>query len=123
MHGQQVGSGNSQINNVTYIGNGQSRERPRRVRVGLPRVVESFTARQAELVRLDQGWPAASSGQPPVQVVTGLPGVGKTQLLAAYTVQNAATYDVVAWVRAVDPITDLVRLAGHLGVIEARRDP
>ena len=50
------------------------------------------------------------------QAITGLGGVGKSQLAARYVQQRADGYDVVAWIRAEDSgIADLAQLAAKLG--------
>jgi tetratricopeptide (TPR) repeat protein len=90
--------------------------RPGRVRFGLPRVVTHFTGRDTELAYLERAldWhPYAVI----TQTISGLGGVGKTQLAAAYAHRHADEYQVVAWVRAEDGGTaDLAALAGQLNL-------
>ena len=119
LQGQQIGSGNTQ--NIILPGR-VPRQAPRRVRFHLPRVVASFAARQDELALIEHRWPGEAV-QPPVQVITGLPGVGKTQLAAAYLATHAAEYDLVAWVRAVDPVTDLAALADQVNLTDPDDTP
>jgi tetratricopeptide (TPR) repeat protein len=86
------------------------------VRFGLPRVVAHFTGRDTELARLEE---ALSERHQAVitQTVTGLGGVGKTQLAAAYARRHADDYEVVAWIRAEDGgIADLATLADDLNL-------
>ncbi len=50
-----------------------------------------------------------------VQAITGLGGVGKTQLAARYAHAHASNYDLVAWIRAQDGgLADLAQLAAKL---------
>jgi hypothetical protein len=52
-----------------------------------------------------------------IQTVTGLGGVGKTQLVARYVASHADSYEIVAWVRAQDGgVGDLAALARVLGL-------
>ncbi|MEA2045650.1 MAG: FxSxx-COOH system tetratricopeptide repeat protein [Euryarchaeota archaeon] len=64
----------------------------------------NFTGRESLLkdilTALNSGQPAALT-----QIITGLGGVGKTQLALEYTYCNMADYDVVWWVRAEEPAT------------------
>jgi tetratricopeptide (TPR) repeat protein len=86
-----------------------------RLRFNLPTVAASFTGRQAELDALDH---ALEVGDRAVitQAITGLGGVGKSQLAARYVQQRADGYDIVAWIRAEDGgIADLAQLAAKLG--------
>ena len=49
------------------------------------------------------------------QSLTGLGGVGKSQLAAAYVARHARDYDIVAWIRAEDGgIADLAELGVEL---------
>ncbi|HVS41184.1 MAG TPA: NB-ARC domain-containing protein, partial [Candidatus Dormibacteraeota bacterium] len=84
------------------------------MRFRLPRVVAHFTGRDTELARLEEA--LGERHQAVItQTVTGLGGVGKTQLAAAYAHRHVDEYEVVAWVRAEDGgIADLAALAGHL---------
>ncbi|WP_375502714.1 NB-ARC domain-containing protein, partial [uncultured Jatrophihabitans sp.] len=92
---------------------------PRRVRFRVPRKTQSFTAREGALADLHAGWPAITvASAPAVQVLMGLPGVGKTQVAAAYLEAHSSEYDLVAWIRAVDPAADLAGLADELGLTD-----
>jgi tetratricopeptide (TPR) repeat protein len=91
-------------------------ERAERVRFNLPPVAPSFTGREEELAELD-----AKLGQDDraliTQAITGLGGVGKSQLAARYAGTRSGAYDVVAWIGAEDGgIADLSRLAVGLGL-------
>ena len=86
------------------------------VRFRLPRVVKGFTGRGPELAALEEGFKARPEGVV-IQAVTGLAGVGKTQLAARYVAAHGDDYDVVAWVRAQDGgVADLAELAVALGL-------
>jgi len=76
----------------------------------------NFTGRERELMLL---YCALTSGRPNTafQAVSGLGGVGKTQLVLEYAYRHAAEYDVVWWVRAEEPATlaaDFAALADAL---------
>jgi tetratricopeptide (TPR) repeat protein len=91
-------------------------ERAERARFNLAPVAPSFTGREEELAELD-----AKLGQDDraliTQAITGLGGVGKSQLAARYAQTRSGAYDVVAWVGAEDGgIADLSRLAVGLGL-------
>ena len=65
----------------------------------IPREPAGFRPRADLLARLDEG----GSGAPVVQVVTGIPGAGKTQLAAAYArAKLAEGWRLVVWVNAHD---------------------
>jgi hypothetical protein len=58
------------------------------------------------------------------QAITGLGGVGKSQLAARYVREHVDEYDVVAWIGAEDgEIADLSELAVELGLPVARLTP
>jgi tetratricopeptide (TPR) repeat protein len=86
------------------------------VRFRLPRVVTHFTGRDAELARLEEA--LGERHQAVItQTVTGLGGVGKTQLAASYAHRHVDDYEVVAWIRAEDGgVADLAALADHLNL-------
>ena len=92
----------------------------------LPQPNRAFVGRTAELEALRQalgtGRPAAIT-QP--QAVTGLGGIGKTQLALAYAYAHLADYDLVRWLRAEEPATlaaDYAALAPALGLDPATPD-
>ena len=59
-----------------------------------------------------------------IQVISGLGGVGKTQLAAAFVERHHEEFDVAAWVRAEGGGTaDLAELAVALGLPVAGRTP
>jgi tetratricopeptide (TPR) repeat protein len=111
------------VNNPTV-----ERADPRRpiampVRFNLPAVAASFTGRDKELAALDV---ALRSRDRAVitQTITGLGGVGKSQLAARYVEQHVDDYDIVAWIHAEDGgIADLADLASKLGLPDAGRSP
>jgi len=78
----------------------------------------NFTGRESLLAVLRT---ALTSGQPAAltQAITGLGGVGKTQLAVEYAYRHAAEYDLVWWVRAEEPAAlaaDYAALAGPLNL-------
>jgi tetratricopeptide (TPR) repeat protein len=94
-----------------------------RLRFRLPRVVAHFTGRDNLLAQLDA---ALSGGRAGVitQAISGLGGVGKTQLAAAYVQAHCEEFDIAAWVRADDGGTaDLAELAVALALPVAGRTP
>ena len=90
----------------------------------IPQRPPGFMPRPALLERLNQ----ADGGASVVQVVTGPPGVGKTQLAAAYArAKLAAGWQLVAWVNAADTgclLADLAAVADAAGLPDegGRRD-
>ena len=86
-----------------------------RLRFNVPLSLANFVGRQAELDALHEVFAVAD----PVviaQAITGLGGVGKSQLATRYVHDHGASYDVVAWIRAADGgIADLSELAAELG--------
>jgi tetratricopeptide (TPR) repeat protein len=82
----------------------------------------NFTGRDEELAALRR---TLTSGQPAAvtQAITGLGGVGKTQLAVEYAYRHAADYDVIWWIRADNATTlesDFAALAAEVHLPEAR---
>jgi putative ubiquitin-RnfH superfamily antitoxin RatB of RatAB toxin-antitoxin module len=87
-----------------------------RLRFNLPTVVAAFTGRRDELGAIDEALGVADRAVI-TQSISGLGGVGKSQLAARYVQQHADNYDVVAWIGAEDGgIADLHKLAAKLGL-------
>jgi hypothetical protein len=82
---------------------------------GVPAVVAAFSGRGDELEAVEEALGVAGSAVI-AQAITGLGGVGKTQLAARYVQLHGREYDVVAWIRAEDGgVADLAELAEKLG--------
>ena len=95
-------------------GTGSSR-RECRVLFNLPAVVASFTGRDDLLAALDATLRSADRAVI-TQAITGLGGIGKTQLAARYVQEHVGRYDLVAWIRAEDGgVADLAALAERMG--------
>jgi len=78
----------------------------------------NFTGRKDLLAALHK---ALGSKRPTAlaQAISGLGGVGKTQLAVEYAYRHAEDYDVIWWIRAEEPATlasDLAALAGPLNL-------
>jgi tetratricopeptide (TPR) repeat protein len=84
----------------------------------IPQVPPGFQPRAGLLAELDR------AHGPVIEVVTGIPGAGKTQLAAAYArAKLAAGWRLVAWVNAADPGTlgaGLAAVAEALGLAGGR---
>ena len=95
-----------------------------RLRFRLPRVIAHFTGRDDLLARLDETLGGGRAGVI-TQAISGLGGVGKTQLAAAYVQAHQDEYDIAAWVRAEDGgVADLAELAVALALpVEGRTPP
>ncbi|MGH2839723.1 MAG: tetratricopeptide repeat protein [Solirubrobacteraceae bacterium] len=92
------------------------RQRRRHIVVGRVHTVAHFTGRSVELDKLAAHLQAEDRAVI-TQAITGLGGVGKTQLAARYVQRYGSDYDVVAWVRVEDGGTaDLAMLAATLGL-------
>ena len=97
--------------------------RRERLRFRLPRVVAHFTRREDLLAQLEAALSERRAGVI-TQTITGLGGVGKTQLAAAYVEAHQDEFDIAAWVRADDGGTaDLAELAVALALPVAGRTP
>jgi hypothetical protein len=82
-----------------------------------------FTGREEELDALDDVL-ASTDHAVITQAITGLGGVGKSQLAARYVQKYGGRYNVVAWVRAEDGATaDLADLATKLDLRVEGRSP
>jgi tetratricopeptide (TPR) repeat protein len=94
-----------------------------RIRFNLPTIAASFTGREQELDEVNRALAVADRAVI-TQAISGLGGVGKSQLAARYAQQHAGDYDIVAWIRAEDGgIADLARLATKLGLAVAELSP
>ena len=97
--------------------------RRERVRFRLPRVVAHFTRREDLLAQLEAALSKRRAGVI-TQTITGLGGVGKTQLATDYVAAHQDEFDIAAWVRADDGGTaDLAELAVALDLPVAGRTP
>jgi hypothetical protein len=114
------------IVNINLNGAAQLLERKheaRGLRFNLPRKVAHFVGREELLVELHAALGAKRAGVV-TQCISGLGGVGKTQLVAAYVEAHGDELDIVAWVRASDGGTeDLAGLARALGLQVAGLTP
>ncbi len=82
---------------------------------GVPAVTVAFSGRGDELDGLIEALGVADRVVI-AQAITGLGGVGKTQLAARYVQLHGREYDIVAWIRAQDGgVADLAELAVRLG--------
>lgn len=88
---------------------------PRRVRFNLPRVAAAFAGRDGELERVHEAL-SREGASPVTLVITGLGGVGKSQLAARYAQTHLPHYETVAWINAErDGVADLAKLGVALG--------
>ncbi len=92
----------------------RGQQKIRTVRFNLPLLATSFTGREDALAALD--WLLEGDDRAVVtQAITGLGGVGKSQLAARYVHEHLDAYDIVAWIRIEDgAVADLAALAGEL---------
>jgi tetratricopeptide (TPR) repeat protein len=89
----------------------------------IPTPNTNFTGRETELARLRDN---LFSRQPPhVQVISGMGGIGKTELATQYVHRNIDTYEIIWWIRAEqqDRVRDaLVKLGQRLELRQATTD-
>jgi tetratricopeptide (TPR) repeat protein len=89
----------------------------------IPSSNPNFTGRKAELEQLSGN---LFSRQPPhVQVISGMGGIGKTELATEYIHRNIDTYEIIWWIRAEhqDRVRDaLVKLGQRLELRQATTD-
>ena len=82
----------------------------------------NFTGRVAELERLRANLNGPGRGLPPVQILSGMGGIGKTEIASEYIHRNRDRYDIIWWIRAEhhDRVRDaLVRLGEKLELRQA----
>jgi tetratricopeptide (TPR) repeat protein len=85
------------------------------LRFNVPAVVVSFTGREQELAALHDALRGADRAVV-TQAISGLGGVGKSQLAVRYVQTHADEYDIVAWIGAESGgIVGLAALAARLG--------
>jgi tetratricopeptide (TPR) repeat protein len=63
----------------------------------IPPPKPNFTGRSAELARLRDN---LFGRQPHVQIISGMGGIGKTELAAQYIHRNIDSYEIIWWIRA-----------------------
>jgi tetratricopeptide (TPR) repeat protein len=89
----------------------------------IPSANPYFTGREDELERLHDN--LFGKQQPRVQVVSGMGGIGKTELATQYARRNIDTYEIIWWIRAEhqDRVRDaLVKLGQRLELRQATTD-
>ncbi len=96
---------------------------PPPVRFNLPRVTAHFSGRGSELADLQRALEAGGKAVI-TQTISGLGGVGKSQLAARFMHEHLEEYKVVAWIRSeLSPVTDLAELGKELGLQPEGADP
>ena len=93
----------------------------------LPQPNPNFVGRAAELATLRQALTATgcSAITQPRQAISGLGGIGKTQLALAYAYTHLGEYDLIRWLRAEEPsvlAADYAGLAPTLGLAPGPTD-
>ncbi len=82
----------------------------------------NFTGRVAELETLQANLNVPGQLRPPVQILSGMGGIGKTELATEFIHRNRDHYDIIWWIRAEhhDRVRDaLVRLGEKLELRQA----
>ncbi len=129
MIGQAARSGASSLETAQQFDNYLEKMRPPMIVVpgcaivgDVPRRVPSYQARKDLMIRLGEDGP----GTAVVRTVTGMRGVGKTQLAAAYARSRIEErWRLVAWVNAENPPTALngiAKIAAAAGLDNSRAD-
>jgi tetratricopeptide (TPR) repeat protein len=91
-------------------------QRASRIRFRIPQLTQHFLGRSRELEQVHRAL-AADRRAVVVVAITGMGGVGKSQLAAAYVQDHADEYEIVAWIAAEDGgAAELAKLAEVLGV-------
>ena len=91
----------------------------------LPQPNRGFVGRAAELQALRQALANSGTANIQPQAITGLNGIGKTQLVLQYAYAHLGEYDLIRWLRAEEPSTlaaDYTGLAAVLGMSPAASD-
>ena len=91
----------------------------------IPSRKPNFTGRAAELSRLRDNLFSRQSPHVHVQVISGMGGIGKTELATEYIHRNIDTYEIIWWIRAEheDRVRDaLVKLGQRLELRQATAD-
>jgi serine/threonine protein kinase len=90
----------------------------------LPEPTSYFTGRDAELEQLRGAFISESDARgPEIQVLSGLGGIGKTQLAMEYARRHRKDYQAAFWVRAessADLLAGFARIAKSLGLPEGQ---
>jgi tetratricopeptide (TPR) repeat protein len=89
----------------------------------IPSPNPNFTGRATELERLRDN--LSSRQSPHIQVISGMGGIGKTELATQYVHRNIDTYEIIWWIRAEhqDRVRDaLVKLGQRLELRQATTD-
>ena len=96
---------------------------PQRIRSNeIPARNLNFTGRVAELETLQANLNVPGQLRPPVQILSGMGGIGKTELATEFIHRNRDHYDIIWWIRAEhhDRVRDaLVRLGEKLELRQA----
>jgi len=64
---------------------------------------KNFIGREAFITRISEKFISANQGDCVIQCLTGMGGIGKTQLALQFAIQQSDNYDLIWWLRAEDP--------------------